>query len=74
MVSSAIWIKHARVSFSKRIKIAESEGRVLFEVLRKTHEYLFYSNFTRNHPSIRFNNIHINVRDNRDFNFRLQRI
>ena len=47
MVSSAIWIKHARVSFSKSIKIAQSEkdecylrslknSRVL--VLSKFHE------------------------------------
>jgi hypothetical protein len=34
MVSSAIWIKHARVSFSKSIKIAQT--RVL--VLSKFHE------------------------------------
>ena len=38
-ISSAVWIKHARVSFSKSIKIArvdESEGRrVLFEVLEQ---------------------------------------
>ena len=30
MVSSAIWEKHARVSFSKRTKLHESEGRVQF--------------------------------------------
>ena len=28
MVSSAIWKKHARVSFSKTIKLHESEARV----------------------------------------------
>ena len=43
MVSSAIWRKHARVSFSKTIEIArESEGRVQFEVFEKLTSVCFF--------------------------------
>ena len=43
MVSSAIWKKHARVSFSKMIEIArESEGRVQFEVFQKFTSVCFF--------------------------------
>ncbi len=41
MVSSAIWKKHARVSFSKTIKIARVEGRVEFEVSEKLTSVCF---------------------------------
>ena len=42
MVSSAIWKKHARVSFSKTIKIARAEGRVQFEVFEKLTSVCFF--------------------------------
>ena len=42
MVSSAIWEKHARVSFLRRSKLHKSEGRVQFERLSKTYECMFY--------------------------------
>ncbi len=50
MVSSAIWKKRARVSFQRRSKLHESEGRVQFEVFEKLtsvcffklHEKLYY--------------------------------
>jgi hypothetical protein len=42
VVSSATWIKHARVSFSKTIKItSESEGRVQFDVFEKLTSLCF---------------------------------
>jgi hypothetical protein len=49
MALSAIWIKHAQVTFSKSIKI--EQRRVLFEAFEKlTMQCLVYPNFMRNHP------------------------
>ncbi len=47
MVSSAIWKKHARVSFSsvvfqRRSKLHESEGRVQFDVFEKLTSVCFF--------------------------------
>ena len=45
MVSSAIWKKHARVSFSKTIEIrrrSKSEGRVQFDVFEKLTSVCFF--------------------------------
>ena len=43
MVSIAIWKKHARVSFSKRLsKLHESEGQVQFEVFEKLTSVCFF--------------------------------
>jgi hypothetical protein len=41
MVSSAIWKKHARVSFSKTIKIARVRRTCAISSLWKTHEFMF---------------------------------
>ena len=41
MVSSAVWKKHARVSFSKRIEIARVGRRVQFEVFEKLTSVCF---------------------------------
>ncbi len=53
MVSSAIWKKHARVSFSKTIKIARVnltiEGRVQFEVFEKLTSVCFFQIARENH-------------------------
>ncbi len=43
MVSSAIWKKHARVSFfQRRSKLHEFEGRVQFEVFEKLTSVCFF--------------------------------
>jgi hypothetical protein len=67
MVSSAIWIKHARESFSKSIKIAriikiESEGRVIFEVFEKLTSAYFIQISRETIHYVFSNNIHKNVR------------
>jgi hypothetical protein len=40
-------VKHARVSFSKTIKISRAKGRVQFEVFENSRVYVF-PNSTRN--------------------------
>jgi hypothetical protein len=55
MVSSAIWKKHARVSFSKTIKIVFEK-----EVFEKVTSVCF-SNCTRNHTITYYNNIHNDI-------------
>ncbi len=61
MVSSAIWKKHARVSFSKTIKIARVnltiEGRVQFEVFEKLTSVCFFQ-IARETILLLVNNIH----------------
>ena len=67
MVSSAIWIKHARVSFSKSIKKHESEGRVLFESLKNSRALVLFKFHEK--PSYYVLIIYIkDVRDNCSFN------
>ena len=63
MVSSAIWIKHARVSFSKSIKIARVQRTSAIGGHWKTHECLFIQ-ISRETILLRINNMHKNVRDN----------
>ena len=53
MVSSAIWKKHARVSFSKTIKIT----RVQFEVFEKLTSVCFFQ-IARETILLLVNNIH----------------
>ncbi len=57
MVSSAIWKKHARVSFSKTIKMHEFEGRVQFEVFEKLTSVCFFQ-IARETILLLVNNIH----------------
>ena len=65
MVSSAIRIKHARVSFSKSIKIARIRRTSrLFEVFEKLASACFIHSISRETILLRIKNIHKNVRDN----------
>ena len=57
MVSSAIWKKHARVSFSKTIKIARVRRRVQFEVFEKLTNVCFFQ-IARETILLLVNNIH----------------
>ena len=70
IVSSAIWIKHARVGLKEHQNSTSPKDGCYLRSLKKLTSACFIQ-ILRETILLRINNIHKNVRDNCSFNLRL---